>query len=88
MNRLNIKFVPKCLNPPAVPQLGPIESFWTIYKRAIYEKGWSANTPEELQKRATKVLRKFKPELWQNLLKGVKKRFRRVTREGLSALND
>src|SRR5579883_1551442 len=50
MNRLNIKFVPKYLNPPAVPQLRPIESFWAIYKRAIYENGWSANTPEELKK--------------------------------------
>ncbi len=88
MNRLNIKFIPKNLNPPAVPQLRPIESFWAIYKQAIYENGWSANTPEELRKRATKVLRKFKPELWRNLMRGVKKRFRRVTREGLSALNN
>jgi hypothetical protein len=55
MNRLNIKFIPKYLNPPAVPQLRPIESFWAIYKRAIYENGWSANTPEEFRKRATKV---------------------------------
>ena len=86
-NELGIKFIPKILNPPAVPQLRPIETFWAIFKRKIYENGWSAKTVEELQKRAQKVLRKMPEDTVRNLMVNMKSNFRRVVREGLSVIN-
>jgi hypothetical protein len=40
--RLNIKVVPKSMNPPNVPQVCPIENFWSILKRKVYSNGYIA----------------------------------------------
>jgi transposase len=59
LNRLNIKVVPKDSNPPNYPQLRPIERFWTILKRKIYAKGWTAKTSEDLIDKIKSELRKI-----------------------------
>jgi hypothetical protein len=41
---LKIKLVPKNLNPPNVPQLRPIQKFWSILKRKVYFDGWEGMT--------------------------------------------
>jgi hypothetical protein len=41
LERLNIKVVPKSINPPNVPQLRPIETFWGNLKRNVYRNGFN-----------------------------------------------
>ena len=38
----NVKFVPKRLNPPKVPQARPIENFWGALAKKVYEEDWAA----------------------------------------------
>ncbi|XP_031621012.1 uncharacterized protein LOC116339331 [Contarinia nasturtii] len=44
----NIPFVPKKDNPPNIPQTRPIEDFWSVLKRKVYEKGWEAQNEQQL----------------------------------------
>ena len=57
MERLSIDVVPKSANPPNVPQLRPIENFWSNLKRKIYSNNFVAKTEEEL---INKTKKKFK----------------------------
>ena len=36
----NVKFMPKDINPPNVPQARPIENFWGCLAQKVYEGGW------------------------------------------------
>ena len=42
MHQNGLKFVPKDQNPPAAPQIRPIEQFWSTLKQKVYEGNWSA----------------------------------------------
>jgi len=39
-----VNFVPKSLNPPAVPELRPIERYWAIIKNKLQKIGKTAKT--------------------------------------------
>ena len=39
---LGITFVPKDQNPPAAPEVRPIEKFWQHLKSRVYKGGWKA----------------------------------------------
>ena len=58
---LAISFVDKELNPPAAPQVRPIERFWNHLKAKVYEDGWEAerrrSTPYQKKKPAAKTRR-------------------------------
>jgi len=43
-----IDFVEKCENPANLPEVRPIEDFWSILKGKVYENGWEAKNAEEL----------------------------------------
>ena len=45
----NIEFVQKCENPANVPEVRPIEDFWSILKEKVYENGWRAKNLDELR---------------------------------------
>jgi hypothetical protein len=47
-SRLKIKVVPKNLNPPNVPQVRPIEKFWSILKRKVYFDGCEGESNDHL----------------------------------------
>jgi len=38
------------MNPANAPKLHPIEDFWGILKKKVYEKGWSAKSIDQLKK--------------------------------------
>ena len=40
----NVKFIPKDINPPNVPQARPIENFWGCLAKKVYEGGWEDKT--------------------------------------------
>jgi len=81
--RLNIKVVPKDSNPPNVPQLRPIEKFWAILKIDVYKDVWTAKTIPELIKRITLKLKSLRPNLSQNLMKGLKTKVRNAEDNGV-----
>ncbi len=45
---VDVKFVPKDINPQNVPQARPIENFWGCLAQKIYEGGWEAETQQQL----------------------------------------
>ena len=47
----NVKFVPKYINPPNVPQARPIENIWGCLAQKVYEGGSEAEMEEELIRR-------------------------------------
>ena len=68
---LNIKFVPKEQNPPNCPQLRPIEDFWAILKRKVYEKGWKAKSIDDLKRRIKLKIKTFDQTVCQRLMSGL-----------------
>ncbi len=86
--RLNIKVVPKSMNPPNVPQVCPIENFWSILKRKVYSNGYIAETTEDLIKRIKSELRKMPLKTCQNLMNSLKTKIRKAADNGvLSVIN-
>lgn len=85
----NIAFVEKGDNPPAVPELRPIENFWSILKGHVYNGGWEAtgdNDKEKerkLKRRIKLSLKKVDQKLIQAMVGDVAKKLDRVRRTGV-----
>lgn len=86
--RLKINVVPKNLNPPNVPQVRPIEEFWSILKRKVYFDGWTAESDKHLIRKIKKELRNMPKNVCQNLMRGLKTKVRKAADNGvLSVIN-
>jgi hypothetical protein len=79
----NIKFVKKVDNPPAVPELRPIEDFWSILKGKVYENNWQAKDVDQLRDRIKLCLKKIDPDLVKRLFGSTCLRVSHVRRNGL-----
>jgi len=55
----NIDFVPKSRNIANVPELRPIEDFWSLLKREVYEKCWKAENLGQLKSRIEYCIKKL-----------------------------
>ena len=86
LKRQKIPFVPKESNPPAVPQIRPIEEFFGILKDMVYADGWEAADIKQLIARIRAKIRAFPTEKCQNLFRGLKTKVRRVADRGHAAL--
>ena len=75
--------MPKNQNPPNVPQLRPIETFWANLKRRVYSNDRTAKTIEELIAKIKSELRKTSVNSCQNLLRGLKTKIRAATDRGV-----
>ena len=64
----NVKFVPKDINPPNVPQARPIENFWGCLAQKVYEVGWEAETEQQLIPQSTQFYMKFIKKMYENLV--------------------
>ena len=53
----NINFVDKHTNPPNIPQVRPIENFWSCLAQKVYEKGWEAQNQTNLIERINSKLK-------------------------------
>ena len=42
MKEQGLYFISKENNPPACPQIRPIEQFWSMLKTEVYANNWSA----------------------------------------------
>lgn len=88
LKQLNIKFVPKKEDPPNVPQLPPIEDFWSNLKRKVYANGWTALNTQELVRKIKYGLKHMPHDICQNHLRGLKTKVRiAVDRGVLSVIN-
>lgn len=59
----NVNYVPKCRNPPNMPEARPIEDFWTELKRAVYQRNWQAKNTDQLQRRIEYCFKNMEPNL-------------------------
>ena len=75
----DIPFVEKELNPPAVPNLRPIENFWGILKQEVYKNGWHANNLEQLKSRIRYILTKTDKDTVCIMMKNIKSDIRKFT---------
>jgi transposase len=78
----NINFIPKIDNPPNVPQARPIENFWAILSRLVYENGWEAKTEKQLRRRIFKKLREVDIKVVQGMMEGIKSKLRKIEDAG------
>lgn len=79
----NINFVPKHCNPANVPELRPIEDFWSELKRHVYDKGWCAKNLDQLRRRIEYSLKKLSHEHVLHLSKSTFTRVDAVRRRGM-----
>ena len=75
-----INHVDKLDNPPALPEIRPIERFWALLKAAVYKNGWEAKNLVELEKRIRLCIKNFDKAAIQKLLEGVKRKIDDVRR--------
>ena len=79
----NLKFVEKHENPANVPEVRPIEDFWSILKGKVYEKNWKAKNLQELKNRIRLCLRKMDLNLVHDLIASTSTRLDKIRRQGL-----
>ncbi len=88
LERLNIKVVPKSINPPNVPQLRPIETFWGNLKRNVYRNSFVAENTKKLNSKIKLKLKNMGTESVQNHMRGLKTKVRKAADRGvLSVIN-
>jgi hypothetical protein len=68
----NINFVSKVDNPPNLPQARPIEEFWAILSRRIYNNGWEAQNEEQLRRRISRKIREIDAMAVQRMMQRVR----------------
>ncbi|CAH1110287.1 unnamed protein product [Psylliodes chrysocephalus] len=78
----NIDFVPKLDNPPNVPQTRPIDEFWSILSRKVYDKGWEATNEDQLRRRIFQKIREIEPALVQRKMGQVRRKLRLIEDNG------
>ena len=82
MNSVGINYVPKVINPPNVPQVRPIETFWAHLKRRVYENGWTTDNTKDLTKRIRKLIKSSDENVAQNLMACLKTKVRKAADRG------
>lgn len=78
----NIPTVPKADNPPNVPQARPIENFWAVLSRLVYDGGWEAKTEKQLIGRIQRKLKEVDTDVIQRMMGKVKKILRKIEDNG------
>ena len=83
MTARGIKFVPKELNPPNVPNLRSIENFWHEIKQRVFADGFQPKDEKELLLRLRKVLKKVGKSVCERYMMGVTKTVRAADTKGV-----
>jgi len=77
-----IKFIEKQINPPNVPQLRPIEKFWSSLKSKVYENNWTAKNIQQLKCRIKNKLNEFTQDSFSTLLESIRSKISKAAVEG------
>jgi len=83
LKKEKINFLSKERNPPNVPQLRPIESFWSHFKSRIFSGGFTPKDINDLKKRAQKIFKTFDKNYFEGLMKNVRKNVRYAAEHGV-----
>ena len=73
-----IHYVDKVDNPANLPEVRPIEDFWSILKAKVYEDNWEAKTLHQLEVRIKKFLKEVDQVTILKIIECVKKRHSHV----------
>lgn len=83
----NIHVVPQEDNPPNVLQARPIEKFWAILTRLVYDAGWEAKTERQLVGRIQRKLKEVDLKVVQTMMATIRPTLRKIEENGpLTAL--
>lgn len=82
LTKQKVPFVPKKDNPPNVPQARPIENFWAVLKRMVYDNGWEARNERQLMNRIKRKLREIDINTFQNLIRELRSTLRKIEDNG------
>lgn len=86
LDSLGIKYVPKESNPPNVPQLRKVETFWAHLKNKVYANNWTPKTGTQLINKIRKELKTFTPQYFQRLFAHSKTKIRSAADHGVQSL--
>ena len=78
-----VKYVPKHLYSPNVPQARPIENFWGCLAQKVYEGGWEAKTEQKLRRRIFSKLKEIYLMFVESLMRGVKSKVKYIGQHGV-----
>ena len=83
---MKIPVVAKADNPPATPQIRPIEHLWALLKARVYAGGFEAQTKDQLIARIRRELTKVTAQTCQSLWQSIRTNIRKVADGGHAAL--
>lgn len=78
-----IRYVQKEDNPPNVPEIRPIEDFWSILKGMVYKNNWRAKTLHQLRLRISKCLREINKAKIQRIMSSIGRKLRAMHENGV-----
>jgi hypothetical protein len=67
---------------PNLPQARPIEEFWAILSRKIYNNGWEAQNEEQLRRRISRKIREIDAVVVQRMMQRVRGKLRQIENNG------
>ena len=79
-------YISKDDNPPACPQIRPIEQFWSMLKQKVYAKNWSAKNREQLIRKIRKTAKEFDMEPIIKMFDHLKTKIMKADEHGLRSL--
>ena len=75
-SHIQVKFVPKEINPPNVPQPRPCKNFCVCLAQKVCDRCWEANTEQLLSRRVECKMKEFDTSFVESLLEVVKAKIR------------
>ena len=87
LDELGIPFVPKNENPPAAPEIRPIERFRAHLKAKVYLDGWEAQNLDQLEQQIRKELKTFGGPYFKRLFQNLDAKLKQANEEGLSSFH-
>ena len=86
MTAQDIQYITRNVNPPNAAVIYPIEMYWSILKKKVYEKNWSAKNCDQLIRKIKSCEKKIESSTYQNLFATLKTKMRRAVEGGLESL--
>ena len=82
-----IKYVKRFDNPANLPEVRPIENFWSILKGLVYKNYWKAENLEKLEARIKYCLSKVEPDLVKSLMQNTRSLVGQIRTNGVIEKN-
>lgn len=80
-NAHEVKYVPKTANPPNCPELRPVEKYWALIKRKLFETKKKANGINDFKRRWKNAAASISEDTVRNLMADIPKKVREFYRQ-------